>query len=220
MLNEFVRQDARPLPVILLLDVSGSMAGEKIAALNQSVKEMISTFANEESTQAEIHVSVITFGGDADLHTELMPAREIKWVDMEARGMTPLGGALDIASDIIEDKKQIPSRSYRPTVVLVSDGMPNDRGWEKKLDNFTNNGRTEKCDRWVLSIGADADESMLAKFLDNGEKSVLHAEDARDIVRFFRFITMSTTTRSNSADPNKVADMAKKFNLVDEEMDF
>ncbi|MFW5980943.1 MAG: vWA domain-containing protein [bacterium] len=220
MLNEFVRQEARPLPVILLLDVSGSMYGEKIMALNKSVRSMIDNFADEESTQAEIHVAVVTFGGKVALHTDLKPAREIKWEDMNADGYTPLGAALDIASEIIEDKDKIPSRSYRPSVVLVSDGMPNDEDWEEKLNNFVNKGRTEKCDRWALGIGADANEAILEQFLGDREKKVFHAEDAVDIVKFFRFITMSTTSRSRSTNPNKVTDEIKQLDPFADEMNF
>ena len=77
-LNEFVMPTARPLPVILLADVSGSMAANgKIQALNDAVAEMIATFAEEDDSRAEIHVAVITFGLDgARLYKPLQPAGE------------------------------------------------------------------------------------------------------------------------------------------------
>ena len=40
--------------------------------------------------------------------------------------MTPMGTALKMAKDMIDDKQETPSRIYRPAVVLVSDGAPND----------------------------------------------------------------------------------------------
>jgi uncharacterized protein YegL len=210
MLNDFVRQDARPLPVILLLDVSGSMYGGKISALNAAVKEMITSFSDEESTKAAIHVSIITFGGEAKLHTPLMPAREIEYNALSADGGTPLGQAFDIAKNLLEDKTKIPSRSYRPSVILVSDGHPTD-SWERKMSSFINEGRTAKCDRWALGIGNDADLNMLKSFINDPEKRVFKAEDASDISKFFRFITMSTTTRSKSANPNAVTAEVKAF---------
>lgn len=208
MNNDFIRQDAKPLPVILLLDSSGSMDGYKIDSLNRSVRDMIASFADEESTKAEIHVAVVTFGETAELHQELTPASEIDWEDLEPSGMTPLGGALRIAKQMIEDKDVIPSRAFRPCVVLVSDGQPNDE-WKAELDRFIGEGRTAKCDRWALGIGADVDNEMLRKFLGDPEKSVHSARDASDIRKFFRYITMSQTMRSKSADPNVIPSKVK-----------
>ena len=44
-LKEFVMASARPLPVIILADISGSMSTNgKIDALNDAIAEMIETF--------------------------------------------------------------------------------------------------------------------------------------------------------------------------------
>ena len=62
-LKEFTVSTARPLPVILLADISGSMDEQgKIQSLNQAVREMIESFRDEDDLRAEIHLAVITFG--------------------------------------------------------------------------------------------------------------------------------------------------------------
>jgi len=202
-LKEFTVQAARPLPVILLLDVSGSMSGGKINNLNAATKEMIQDFANEEAIQAEIHTSIITFEDNAHMHTPMQPASKVVWQDMQTGGMTSLGAALDMAKNLIEDKSVISSRAYRPAVILVSDGQPNDSGWEQKMNSFIKDGRTAKCDRFAMGIGADADENMLKLFINNPERKVFQATDAAQIKKFFKFITMSTVTRTRSVDPNQ-----------------
>ena len=192
----FVMPKPRMLPVILLLDVSGSMSYDaKMDELNSSVREMLASFKEEQIVQADICVSIITFGSEVKIHTELMPAK----------GMTYMGRALDVAYDMIEDKTKIPKNAYRPVVVLVSDGAPNDEHWEEKLQRFVTTGRSSKCDRWSLAIGADADVGMLKKFLDHPEKEVCYVEDAADIHKFFRFISSCTIQRSQSQNPNQVA---------------
>ena len=185
----FVMPKPRMLPVILLLDVSGSMSYDaKMDELNSSVREMLASFKEEQIVQADICVSIITFGSEVKIHTELMPAKDIVYTDMTAKGMTYMGRALDVAYDMIEDKTKSPKNAYRPVVVLVSDGAPNDEHWEEKLQRFVTTGRSSKCDRWSLAIGADADVGMLKKFLDHPEKEVCYVEDAADIHKFFRFI--------------------------------
>lgn len=41
LINNFIKKDGRALPVFILLDVSGSMRGEKIETVNVALKEMI-----------------------------------------------------------------------------------------------------------------------------------------------------------------------------------
>jgi uncharacterized protein YegL len=91
---------------------------------------------------------------------------------MNARGNTPLGAALNITKKMIEDKEQIPSRAYRPTVVLVSDGDPND-AWQEPLQRFMTEGRSAKCYRMAMGIGAGSagrSYEILKSFVSNGEQ--------------------------------------------------
>ncbi|MBL9042736.1 MAG: VWA domain-containing protein [Myxococcales bacterium] len=197
---------ARPLPVILLADVSGSMAAAgKIDSLNQAVREMVAAFAEEDRSRAIITVGVITFGsGGAKLHQPLCPAHEMTWQGLAAAGNTPLGAALNLATELMEDQAQIPSRAYRPTVVLVSDGQPNDE-WEEPLARLHSSPRASKAERFALAIGDDADCEMLQRFLGSPEARVFRAHEARQIKQFFRWVTMTVTTRSRSINPNLLA---------------
>lgn len=218
-LKEFIYQNARTLPVVLLLDTSGSMyENGKIATMNSAVNEMIEGFKSLDSTNAQISVSIITFGGVAQKFQDLKPANEIEAINMTANGNTPLGSALNIAKSMIEDKEVITSRAYRPVVVLVSDGMPNDN-WEQPLEQFKSDGRTSKCYRMAMGIGVSegsAEYQMLQKFIDKEER-VFCASDARGIGKFFKYVTMSVATRTKSQNPNIIAKPADI--IVDDEDD-
>ena len=202
-LKEFTVSSARPLPVILMADVSGSMAADgKIDALNSAVAEMQAVFAEEDDGRAEIHLAVVTFGGSATLHIPLTPASEVQWTSMQASGRTPLGAAMNIVTDLIEDRDRVPSRAYRPTVVLVSDGLPNDE-WQGPLKRLLGSERAAKAQRFALGIGADADHQVLRDFLDDPEGRVFEAHEVREIRQFFQWVTMSVTSRSRSGQPNQ-----------------
>jgi len=158
----FTVAKAKPLPVVLLLDVSSSMGGESIKKLNIAVKEMISDFASAEKNEVEILVSIITFGAKVLLHTPYTSAKDIEWQDLTVSGSTPMGTAFSMAKAMIEDKETTPSRAYRPTIVLVSDGEPTD-SWQQPLRALVNDGRSNKCDRMAMAIGGAA-SNMLHKF--------------------------------------------------------
>lgn len=201
--SQFTAPKAKPLPVVLLLDVSGSMRGEKIHNLNEAVKDMLGTFCDTENGETEIHVAVITFGAEVKLHQSLADASGIRWHDLSASGGTPLGTAIKMAKAMIEDKDVVPSRAYRPTVILVSDGRPGD-SWKQPLQDFLSTGRSSKCDRMAMAIGADADEGVLGKFIEGTQYPLFYAENAKQLREAFKFITMSVTQRTQSQDPNVV----------------
>jgi uncharacterized protein YegL len=185
----------------------------KIAVLNSAVNEMLTSFKNLDATNASISVSIITFGGNAQICQELKPVSEIGEINMIASGMTPMGGAVRLAKEMIENKEIITSRTYRPTVVLVSDGMPND-SWEDAIDLFKNDGRSAKCYRMAMGIGVEEgtpEHKVLKNFISNEER-VYSAGD--DIRKFFKYVTMSVTSRTRSQNPNIVP---KKEEIEDEE---
>jgi uncharacterized protein YegL len=205
--SEFTASKAKPLPVILLLDTSGSMYGDKISSLNDAVRKMLGTFMKEESQASQFLVSIITFGGTASLAYSPTPASELAYADLGADGGTPLGAAIDVAKSLIEDRERTPSRAYRPLVVLVSDGIPTD-SWESELDYLIQDGRSAKCDRMALGIGPEAyggpGRATLERFIAGTGHQVFEANDAGEIHNFFKVVTMSVVSRSLSQNPNDV----------------
>ena len=196
---------AKPLPVVLLLDVSGSMSGDKINALNAAVRQMLHEFKNFISGEQEILTAAITFGDEVRLHMPYTKAADAAsaWTDLTANGMTPLGVALRMAKDMIEDRSVTPSPCKTIHAILVSDGWPND-DWQASMDAFINSGRSMKALRMAMAIGDDADEDMLNQFIAgstdiNGNPiQLFHADNSADITKFFKNVTQSVQTTSTS----------------------
>ena len=226
--SAFTTSKAKPLPVILLLDVSASMSevvsgsfnrtGQKvfqdgktweivdggitrIQLLNEAVRKMLVTLAKEENMGTEFLVSAITFGADTKLQLAPTRAGNVNWTDLTTGGDTPLGSALALAKELIEEKAKTPSRAYRPTVILVSDGIPTDT-WENALAEFITLGRSSKCDRMAMAIGAEAGTAMLGKFIAGTDHPLFHADQAENVQEFFKRVTMSVVSRTRSQNPN------------------
>jgi uncharacterized protein YegL len=205
-LEEYTLPDARPLPVFLLLDASGSMAENgKIEALNGAVADMLTSFTKEENLRTALNLGVIAFGGTVRTHLNFMPVAKAAaaWRPLKAGGGTPMGELFRSFLPVLEDRSVIPSRSYRPTLILVSDGQATDE-WEPPLRAMFDSTRASKAIRLAMGIGADADSSMLARFVNNPAISVFSAANAREIAKFFRWATMSVVARTRSTTPDKV----------------
>lgn len=233
---------AKPLPVIMLLDASYSMnevvetenirrtgqtvvndgqtweqvegGTSKIQILNEAVRQMIDALSAEEKMETEFLVSVITFGDRAEGHLAPTAASSVNWTDITANGSTAMGDAFLKVKTLIDDKELIPSRAYRPTVLLVSDGEPTD-DWKGPLEALITDGRSSKCFFMAMGIGEKPGTKVLERFISrtpelaevNGNKvknTVFHATDAKNIHEFFRKVTISVTTRSKSQNPNNI----------------
>jgi uncharacterized protein YegL len=226
--SAFTTSKAKPLPVILLLDVSASMSEvvsgsfnrtgktvfkdgknweiveggiTRIQLLNEAVKKMLVTLTKEECTGTEFLVSIITFGSDTRMQLPPTRAGNVNWNDLTTGGETPLGSALALAKELVEDKEKTPSRAWRPAVILVSDGKPTD-AWENALAEFTTLGRSSKCDRMAMAIGAEADSAMLGEFIAGTDHKLFQADQAEKVQEFFKRVTMSVVSRTFSQNPN------------------
>lgn len=202
-LNDFLIQKARPLPVIVAVDRSGSMqANGKIEALNQAMRDFVHSLQEEQSSRIDLQMAVYSFGSDgATEDCPLTSIQDIQLPNYQAGGGTPMGQVFRKIKALIDNKEKITSRAYIPTIVLLTDGAPTDN-WEIELNKLIGQGRSAKAFRIALAIGEDADKQML-RFFVSTQEHLLNGENARDIKNFFRFVTMSVTQRMRSATPNQ-----------------
>lgn len=180
--NDYKGQKPKKKPVVLLLDVSGSMCGEKIESLYKATMDMIEIFAAAQARETEIDVAIITFGETLELHTSYTPVKDLRARGINkfsASGLTPMGTVVRMAKDMIDDETVTPRKNYQPAVVLVSDGEPTD-SWEEPFKSFINDGRSAKCQRFAVAIGKDARRDVLEKFTLDAN-AVFYAEDVKDI---------------------------------------
>lgn len=202
-LNDFIMQKPRPLPVIVAVDRSGSMSSDgKIDALNIAFREFINSIKDND-TAVDIQVALYSFGGSEAICE--LPLTSIDKVDpsafnFQAQGRTPMGQTFALIKEMIEDRNIVPSRSYKPTIVLLTDGVPTDE-YSISLAALVGEGRSSKAFRIAMAIGDDADKDMLGKFVSSPELLVA-GDSARDIKKFFRFVTMSVTSRMHSQTPD------------------
>lgn len=194
--DEVVTCQAKPLPILLLLDVSGSMSGVKIDTLNKAVRQMVDDMVHID-TQGEVSiaVSIVTFGSEVRRQFPFTDVGKIRFADLEAHGGTPLGTAIRMAKAIIEDTDETPKRAYRPLVILASDGRPGD-SWKTPLEAFVASGRSAKCDRMALAIGADADKSVLGRFIAGTNNPLFEAHSVNQIKNFFKYISETTQRKT------------------------
>lgn len=169
-LSNYMKKEGRALPVFLLVDVSGSMRGEKIETVNVALKEMLNTFKKIENPKGVIELSIIAFGnGKAQVIKPLSKIADLDQFEFTADGNTPMGMAFESVAELIEDYSVVSRRAYTPTIVLISDGNPTDfSGYNANmpeddiyewaaLKQLQNGERSSKATRLAMGIGSDVD---------------------------------------------------------------
>lgn len=193
----------RPLHIIWLLDSSGSMAsGGKIEALNNAIREIVPAMrkASENNPEVQFYVRVIRFSTGASWHVaEPTLLADFKWVDLTAEGETELGQAFALLTQEMEAMPQ-DTRMLPPQIVLISDGQPTD-DWKGALQALMGTAWGARAVKQAIAIGQDADHETLRKFVDNPERPVLCADNAEQLVRYFRYVSVSVTATPAGKEP-------------------
>lgn len=134
-MNDFTPRvnEANPDPRIacaLLLDTSASMGGEPIDQLNRGFALFCEEIKNDELAKKRAEITVITFGGLAQVVIPFTEGRDLYAQILEPTGGTPMGAALNLALDQLEAQKQAYKQAgleyYRPWLFVLTDGAPTD----------------------------------------------------------------------------------------------
>ena len=126
---EFAENPEPRVPVVLLIDKSGSMNGNPIEELNNGMKVLWEELKADTLASKRAEISVIEFG-PVRTSLEFATVSNSFAPTFEAGGVTPMGEAIvkGIAS-LQERKKQYSANGiayYRPWLMLITDGAPTD----------------------------------------------------------------------------------------------
>ncbi|HVM06974.1 MAG TPA: VWA domain-containing protein [Acidimicrobiales bacterium] len=131
---EFATNPEPRCACVLLLDVSGSMSGKPIAALNEGLRAFATDLATDALASQRVEVSIVTFGGaGVKVEQDFVTASGFEPPTLASSGGTPMGAAIEQALTMV-DQRKVQYREngivyYRPWVFLITDGEPTD-SWE------------------------------------------------------------------------------------------
>src|SRR5689334_1431949 len=98
-------------PVYLLLDISSSMTGAPLAALNNAISEIFQYAQSDPLLDDTVMLCVISFSNDARVEVPLAHPTEVRAPELQAGGTTNYAPALrllrsTIASDVAALKEK------------------------------------------------------------------------------------------------------------------
>lgn len=194
----------RPLHLIVLLDLSASMEGERLNAARAAIQSLLAGMADRDS------FCLVGFSGDA---CTLVPPARVGLVRGEVASRlrklrtgaaTCLGPALENVKALLPDPSLQSGR--RTCAVMLSDGKIEDRMQALQVRAQLDSS----VELYALGIGADYDHEFLAQVCGSKER-VDHLDTAGDATGAFqRFValyghTVTARTRLRFQTPSTVS---------------
>lgn len=131
--SDFALNPEPRCPCLLLLDVSGSMAGEPVAELFKGLRTLKDELVADELASKLVEIACITFG-PVSVATEFEVASVFEPPWLKAQGDTPMGAAITTGVELVRLRKEAYRANgiafYRPWIFLLTDGAPTDE-WRK-----------------------------------------------------------------------------------------
>jgi len=180
-------------PCILVLDCSESMRTEgRIDQLNDGLAEFERALKADDRTRDRVQVLVIRVGGTVEIVQDWTDAEYFSAPRLSAKGSTPLGASMRLAlqkNREIKQKLNANSISYtRPWVFLITDGEPNDAGWEDAAAETRCDIVGNHLKLWPLAV-AGANIDTMRQFQDPSD--YVYALKGANFREFFQFLKNS-----------------------------
>lgn len=177
--------------IYLLIDISASMTGAKMASLNDAMENLVAELQNFDSATNPLSLMALVYSRDAKwLSEKPMPLSEFVWERPTPFGMTAMGRA---CSELSKKLCETPS-----IALLITDGYPTD-DFEDGIKELISNPCSKNCSRIAISIGEDSDVESLRRFVDSPEKvfTVNNFDQLFENISSVLQLSLSPTVRIN-----------------------
>lgn len=199
----------RVMPLIFVVDTSGSMDGAKIASLNTAVREALNDVGEISKTNADaqIKVAALEFSSGANwMYDQLIEAESFQWQDLTAAGLTSFGAACEELNQKLSRSHgwmSEPTGTRAPAIILLSDGEPTDE-WSHALEKLKGNQWFKVACKVAIAIGDDADKDVLTDFTGNKESviTVHGVEQLKKIIHTVSVTSSMVNSKSSSVGGN------------------
>lgn len=157
-IQELWQSARKPVNLVMLLDVSGSMEGDKIANLREAAAQFINQMGQDD------YITLITFSDSVVIFAEHVQVSQ--WRNqvtstietLQASGNTALYDAISVAAMVIDRST---SSDTTNAIILLTDGLDTASVKTSFDDELLNRVGAHNTTVFTIAYGSDADENLL-----------------------------------------------------------
>jgi len=209
----------RQMVLFFIVDISGSMAGTKIGAVNTAIREVIPELRGIGGSDVNLKIACLKFSSGCEwMHTSPVPVENFQWNNLSADGVTDFGAACRELSDKMAKEKFLsaPSASVAPALFLMSDGEPTD-DYKSGLAELQKNNWYKYAIKVAVAIGDDANIDVLKEFTGNIEAVItVHTPEA--LRKMIRFVSVTSSQIGSKSQPMQDGQIESKQDAMIEQI--
>ena len=180
----------RTMTVVFMIDISGSMKGERLGTVNSAMRNVVSSLRKLEGVRAsaEYHVAVMEFASSAVWRTPVPePVSDFQYEDVtRTGGGTNYSNAFKALNEKLSDGVFMgaEARSCDPVLILMTDGKPSDPFiYGEELGRLRENAWFRRAVRAGVAIGegASSEECLRALTEFAGDRSMVFPMNICDL---------------------------------------
>lgn len=191
----------RAMVVFFIIDISGSMKGARIGAVNDAIRNLLPELKKREAsnTNAEIRIAIMEFSSSANWRTlSPQPVSTYTYDDITyVSGGTNFGAAFSALNEKMSRKAFLNAAagSYTPLIILLTDGKPSDIAlYPEQLEKLRHNSWFQYATKAGIAIEEGALSPECKKVLlefTGSEKMVLEAKDTNVLSKQIELVTLT-----------------------------
>ena len=211
-----VADNRQILDILFLIDVSGSMRGQRIAQVNYALENIFKELQKQDDVNSRIKVGLMEFADQARWVTpqpvplEDYPFTQIvaqPWITCYAKAFDQLNQKL--RREAFLDPKL--GEYFAPLIMFITDGEPVDSSeYPAALERLKKNGWFRKSTKYAIAVGEEARNEEIGRLLEQFtgvRENVRYADEGEALCSLIEFIAVrgsevQTSMVSSGNDPN------------------
>ncbi len=220
-LDSHLADTRRILPLIFMLDISGSMRGQRIGMVNYALENLFKQISRNDDPHAIIKVGIMEFEENVHWITPqpvllenyiFTQLQATQWVTNYAPAFEALNQKLRRSAFM--DPKY--GEYFAPVILFVTDGEPTDVAeYPQALRKLQQNGWFQQSARYAIAVGEESRSpeviGVLSQFTGD-ERNVRWVDEGEALCSLIQFISISASSVQTSMvskgnsdnDPSKI----------------
>ncbi len=205
---EFAENPEPRCPVALIVDISGSMYGQRIQAVNHALHQFRVELSRDTPAMLRAEIALVPFN-HRTYYYDFSSVQSFSPPTLSAEGGTKISLAVNTALDLLDTRKQLYRENgisyFRPLALLLTDGRP-EHDTSEEIANVRERLMIEEEDRRIafFSFGVEgADINALAQIVPPN-RPPRHIGGAMQIAGLFQWLSNSVAKISTSNPGDRI----------------